>query len=539
MVIRTSAVSGRPQIDPAAAVFDASQVVGNVHIDSGASVAPGATVRADGATPVFVGADTSLQEGVLVQAGATGRILGDDQQDYGVWIGPYTVLTPKVIVQGPVYVGANCFVGFRSTVMNARLGAGCIVMMHALVQDVEIPPGRFVSSGAIINDQDQADRLPNVQPADLAFAQEILGGRTLAFGKAPAGNAQTAPIWERSDQALNERDGLNTMQSQQLTPEIVQQVRQFLAQGYKIGTEHADSRRYRSNVWQTCSPIQSTHESEVLSALEGCLAEHAGEYVRMYGIDPKVKRRVAPVTIQRPDGKPVTASPSASPSGPSSSSAPSGGAAPRGGLSGEVVQQVRQMLAQGYRIGAEYADSRRYRSNVWQTCPPVKSNREGEVLASLERCLGEHAGDYVRIFGIDPNGKRRVATVTVQRPGKSTPSAPAAPAPAAAASQPSYANASQNGGHSSNGAGGTVSADLAQQVRQLVNQGYRVGLEHADARRYRSGAWQSGGAFEGSQSDVLSALQARLQEHSGEYVRLIGIDPRVKRRVLETTIQRP
>jgi ribulose bisphosphate carboxylase small subunit len=30
-----------------------------------------------------------------------------------------------------------------------------------------------------------------------------------------------------------------------------------------------------------------------------------------------------------------------------------------------------------------------------------------------------------------------------------------------------------------------------------------------------------------------------LAEHGGEYVRLIGIDPKVKRRVVETIIQRP
>ncbi|HEY9703848.1 MAG TPA: hypothetical protein V6C58_15470 [Allocoleopsis sp.] len=30
-----------------------------------------------------------------------------------------------------------------------------------------------------------------------------------------------------------------------------------------------------------------------------------------------------------------------------------------------------------------------------------------------------------------------------------------------------------------------------------------------------------------------------MQEHSGEYVRLIGIDPKAKRRVLETLIQKP
>jgi carbon dioxide concentrating mechanism protein CcmM len=79
-----------------------------------------------------------------------------------------------------------------------------------------------------------------------------------------------------------------------------------------------------------------------------------------------------------------------------------------------------------------------------------------------------------------------------------------------------------------------------QQVQQLVNQGYRISLEHADARRFRSGVWQTAGPVEGhGASEVLSALERSLHAHSGEYVRLVGIDPQAKRRVLETTIQRP
>ena len=79
-----------------------------------------------------------------------------------------------------------------------------------------------------------------------------------------------------------------------------------------------------------------------------------------------------------------------------------------------------------------------------------------------------------------------------------------------------------------------------QQVQRLVNQGCRLSLEHADVRRYRSGAWQNLGFLEGGRAtDVLAALETQLRNHSGEYVRLIGIDPKVKKRVHEATIQRP
>jgi carbon dioxide concentrating mechanism protein CcmM len=659
-----------PQIHASAYVDISSQVIGDVRIDAEATVAPGASIRADEGAPFYVGSGISIQDGVVIHGLKEGRVLGDDGSPYSVWIGANTSIAYKALIHGPAYIGEGCFIGFRSTVFNARLGPGSVVMMHALVQDVEVPPGKFVPSGMTLTSQEEADRLPDVQPEELEFAREVLGvNETLRSHNTGLTDAdgQSRSLAEQRDRPLVtqsiEHGGLsNTMQTQRLTPEVVQQVRQLLAQGYqigtehadarrfrsnvwqtcspiqsaresdvlaaldaclaehsgeyvrmfgidpaakrrvasvtiqrpdgkpvhidtasvapagsgttatasysrgnasangvgaevvhlvrqllgqgyRIGTEHADSRRFRSNVWQTCSPIQSTRESDVLAALQGCLAEHSGEYVRMFGIDPNAKRRVSAVTIQRPDGKPVSvnstaAAPVTSAGSPTSRSRSHGSA--RGSLKAEVVQQVRQLLGQGYHIGAEHADSRRYRSNVWQTCPPIQSNREADILASLEACLAEHGGEYVRIFGIDPQAKRRVSTVTVQRPNDAVPASQAGTQTAPAAEpKPSHNGYSSNA--SSNGAvTSTVGTDLAQQVNQLINQGYRIGLEHADVRRYRSGAWQSGGHLEGRRAaDVLAQLEAQLRNLSGEYVRLIGIDPRAKRRVLETTIQRP
>jgi carbon dioxide concentrating mechanism protein CcmM len=293
-----------------------------------------------------------------------------------------------------------------------------------------------------------------------------------------------------------------------LAPEVVQQVRQFISQGYRIGTEHADSRRYRSGVWQTCTPITSNREGEVLAALEGCLAEHSGEYVRLFGIDPKANQRISPLTIQRPDGKPVAVTVAPVPAGTgfgrSVGSHRPAVAGPT--VSSDLAQQVRQLLGQGYHIGAEHADTRRYRSGVWQTCAPITSGREGDVLAAVSQCMAAYPNEYVRIFGIDP----------------------AYSAPPAAVSN----------GNGSSGQG--LSQDLVQQVNQLVNQGYRLSLEAADQRRYRSNVWKTCASLEGSRvSDILAVMDGQLRAHQGEYIRLVAIDPKAKRRVSETTIQRP
>jgi carbon dioxide concentrating mechanism protein CcmM len=215
-------------------------------------------------------------------------------------------------------------------------------------------------------------------------------------------------------------------------------------------------------------------------------------------------------------------------------------AAPAGELSGDVAQKVRGLLSQGCRIGTEHADTRRFRSNVWQTCSPIESTREADVLSALNACIQEHAGEYVRMFGINPSAKQRMAPTIIHRPGDvvnngqpvMSTASPAVRNPVA--SPPSYHAPAHNG----NGQG--IDNEVVQQVRQLVSQGYRLSLEHADVRRYRSGAWQSGGMLEGQNpSAVIAALESGLASHSGEYVRLVGIDPQAKRRVLETTIQRP
>jgi ribulose bisphosphate carboxylase small subunit len=87
---------------------------------------------------------------------------------------------------------------------------------------------------------------------------------------------------------------------------------------------------------------------------------------------------------------------------------------------------------------------------------------------------------------------------------------------------------------------GSLDPETQEQIRDLVAQGYRLSIEHANERRVRTNAWQSGASLQGNDaSAVMTNLAECLAEHSGEYVRLIGFDPKVKRRVLEKIVQRP
>ncbi|MBD1850181.1 ribulose bisphosphate carboxylase small subunit [Leptolyngbya sp. FACHB-711] len=571
----------QPRIDETASVHSFSNVIGNVAIGADALIAPGTSIRADEGSPFSIGAGSHVQDGVIIHGLKQGRVIGDDGQEYSVWIGRNTSIAHMALVHGPVYVGDNCFIGFRSTLFNARIGAGCVVMMHALIQDVEIPPGKFVPSGSIITQQQQADRLPNVQTADLAFAAHLMGMNRAQRSGHHGANTWThfAPMrqqlervyhsdthsdpGDRSREFSSSSDSQDQMQHTRLAPAVVEQVRRLLSQGLRIGMEHADARRFQTSSWSSCTPIQSNHEQDVLSALESCIAEHGGEYVRVFGIDTKTKQRVSEMTVQRPGDKPApVSSPSSSYSSSSSSygSAPSSsygsssssyGSAPSSSygsygssgsshLSAEVVEKVRQLVAQGFKIGTEHADARRFRTSSWYSCVPIQASRESEAIAALESCLAEHSGEYVRVFGIDTRSKQRISEMIVQRPGDTGNGKTSAPAPS------NYQAPVSNNGYSTPApsqpasGSGKLSREVVDQVRQLLAQGYRVAAEHADTRRFQTSSWKTCAPIQSNrEQDVLSAIEGCMTENAGEYVRLFGVDMKSKRRVAEVIVQRP
>ncbi|NDJ21716.1 AAA family ATPase [Nostoc sp. B(2019)] len=112
----------------------------------------------------------------------------------------------------------------------------------------------------------------------------------------PLTNGITQPT---TTNGFQKKDVSNT----HLSLETQEQIRQLLAQGYKISIEHVDERRFRMGSWQTCVNSHIDAETDAISNLESSLAEYSGEYVRLVGIDPKAKRRVVETIIQRPNGK--------------------------------------------------------------------------------------------------------------------------------------------------------------------------------------------------------------------------------------------
>lgn len=83
-----------------------------------------------------------------------------------------------------------------------------------------------------------------------------------------------------------------------------------------------------------------------------------------------------------------------------------------------------------------------------------------------------------------------------------------------------------------------LTAEMVTEVNRILGQGYRLGIEYIDSRRFRTGSWNSYGSYEGDGAIALRALESCLMEHPGDYVRLVGIDPTARRRMGETMIQR-
>jgi len=537
----------QPTIDKTAYIHDSSYIIGDVRIGAGVLVSPGTSIRADEGEPFYIGEGTNVQDGVVVHGLEQGKVTGDDDKPYSVWIGNDTSITHMALIHGPAYVGDNCFIGFRSTVFNSRVGDGCIVMMHCLIENVEIPAGKYVPSGAIIISQEQADRLSDVQPADSAFALHVVGindALLSGYRCAEDGSCATPPRVEKNPKTSHDNSlskpisveivtGMNSItksSTSDVATQVLEQIRQLLAQGYKIGTEHADDRRFRTSSWTSCTPFQSNRESEVIAELESCLQEHSGEYIRLIGIDPKAKRRVLEQIIQRPNEKVVfNASALNSFTAPSShhsspqSSAHGSSLGSNSGIHGDVVGTVNQLLTQGNRVTVEWVDERRFKTGSWQTAGTITA------IAQLDQITSEHQGDYVKIIGTDPKSKRRIVETIVQRPnGKYVPN-----------SHPNSHNSngsSGNGNYSSNieAKGFGAKGDISTQIHQLLAQGNRVTVEWVDERRFKIGSWQTAGTI-----TAIAQLEQIMQEHTGEYVRVIGTDAKSKRRIVETIVQRP
>ena len=85
-----------------------------------------------------------------------------------------------------------------------------------------------------------------------------------------------------------------------------------------------------------------------------------------------------------------------------------------------------------------------------------------------------------------------------------------------------------------------LSKNTLKQIRNTLTQGHHLGIEHVDRRRFRVNSWQSYSTINrANESEAIARLETCLKDFPHHYIRLVTIDPKSKRRIDETIIQRP
>jgi len=185
-------VEGRAHIPKSAFIHPKSSVIGRVVLGENVHIAAGSSVRADEGTPFFIGADSNIQDGVVIHALQNQKVLVAGEE-WAVYVGRNVSMAHDALVHGPCYIGDDTFLGFKSVVHDAVVGARCYIGIGAVVVGVEVPDGKFVPHGAVIDSADAVDRLVDVTDAQSEFNEDVVDvNRGLAAAYHLAGD-RTAP----------------------------------------------------------------------------------------------------------------------------------------------------------------------------------------------------------------------------------------------------------------------------------------------------------------------------------------------------------
>ncbi|MDY0309485.1 MAG: gamma carbonic anhydrase family protein [Castellaniella sp.] len=126
-----------PHIDPSAFVATEATLIGAVTLQAGASVWPGATIRADN-EPIVIGENSNIQEGAVLHVDP-GKPLR---------IGRHVTVGHQAMLHGCT-VEDGALIGIQAVVLNgAVIGRHCLVGAGALVTEGKVFPERSLILGA-------------------------------------------------------------------------------------------------------------------------------------------------------------------------------------------------------------------------------------------------------------------------------------------------------------------------------------------------------------------------------------------------------
>ncbi len=149
----------QPKISNDSFIQKNASVIGAVIISSGVLISPFASIRGDEGTPIFIGKNSNVQDGVVIH-GLEKQFVENSGYGYSVYIGENVSLAHQAQVHGPAKIGNNTFVGMQSFVFKSEIGDNVVIEPCAKVIGVKVESGRYIPAGEIIKTQEQADKLP-------------------------------------------------------------------------------------------------------------------------------------------------------------------------------------------------------------------------------------------------------------------------------------------------------------------------------------------------------------------------------------------
>lgn len=155
--------SYKPQIDKNSFVQSNASVIGAVILSEGVLVSPFVSIRGDEGTPIYIGKNSNVQDGVVIH-GLEKQFVKSKEMEYSVYIGENVSLAHQSQVHGPAKIGDNTFIGMQSFVFKSEIGDNVVIEPCARVIGVKIASGRYIPAGEVIKTQEQADKLPVITP---------------------------------------------------------------------------------------------------------------------------------------------------------------------------------------------------------------------------------------------------------------------------------------------------------------------------------------------------------------------------------------
>lgn len=171
--------SYQPKIDKKSFVQPNASVIGAVELSEGVLVSPFASIRGDEGTPIFIGKNSNVQDGVIIH-GLEHKHVEKDGEKYSVHIGENVSLAHQAQVHGPAKIGNDTFVGMQAFVFKSEVGDNVVIEPAAKVIGVKVESGRYVPAGEVIKTQAQADNLPKITPD---YSMKSLNGDVVKVNK--------------------------------------------------------------------------------------------------------------------------------------------------------------------------------------------------------------------------------------------------------------------------------------------------------------------------------------------------------------------